>query len=876
MCCHSSACRSAQLERENAALSEAKSDRFTCSALPLRPARNPPTLHHQTGDLRCFGRVGSARERKMVPQASLGFCMLVAVAIQACCAAHMGQKNADVLHPWRGFAAGSAGRTRMKRDWIIPPIRISENSKQVPEKIVQIKSDKVYTGKVIYKLEGPGVDQDPKDFFEIEDTTGWIRSKKQLDREKYSRFNLKAFALSPSGERVENPSTIEIIVMDQNDNKPNFTQSEFVGYVPEFSLPGTAVINVSATDADDPETENAILRYSIIMQECFPPFSVNKTMFGINNVTGTVYIRDVGLDLAVVKFFKLKLQVSDMSGEGLSDFAYATIYITDINNNAPQFPVDQYAMTAPENRGTYEIGRVHTKDNDEPGTANWKTVYSIIKGDPSGHFAVHTDPETNEGVLYVVKPLDYEVTKQHRLVLTAQNEAPLSHKAPRLPVSSSTVTVTVLNENEAPRFVESPIRLEVPESVVAGTVLTVAKAQDPEGDGVRFYMEYDPEKWLRIDPVSGEIVARKTFDPRSASVKHGIYHAVIKVSDTDGGGSSTTATVEIKLRQTNDFPPQLVPPASRDVCAGREARSGLFLSALDLDMSPHAEPFSFKLVDHSASNWTIQRVNETHSWLFPHSEVEPGLYYIPIRVSDIGGLFTLSMLNVTVCRCDVSGVCNPAAAAFFAPHVGISITALLVIIGSIFLLLLMLLLVVAVRNCRLRPIKKGSILKGVSDDDIRDNVLNYNEQGGGEEDENAYNIEQLRNPSKLVPPFPGRGSVAVPATFFPPAGSGFPSGRQPLRKDAPHDFPSPMYPRKPPADPADIEDFINDGLDAADKDPNIPPYDTVLIYDYEGDGSVAGSLSTIASGSSDEDQDYDYLSDWGPRFKKLANLYDPH
>lgn len=82
MCCHSSACCSAQLERENVALSEAKKDQFTCSALSLRPARNPPTLHQQTGDLRRFGRVGSARERKMAPQASLGFCVLVAVAIQ--------------------------------------------------------------------------------------------------------------------------------------------------------------------------------------------------------------------------------------------------------------------------------------------------------------------------------------------------------------------------------------------------------------------------------------------------------------------------------------------------------------------------------------------------------------------------------------------------------------------------------------------------------------------------------------------------------------------------------------------------------------------------------------------------------------------------
>lgn len=65
------------------------------------------------------------------------------------------------------------------------------------------------------------------------------------------------------------------------------------------------------------------------------------------------------------------------------------------------------------------------------------------------------------------------------------------------------------------------------------------------------------------------------------------------------------------------------------------------------------------------------------------------------------------------------------------------------------------------------------------------------------------------------------------------------------------------------------------GLDAADTDPNVPPYDTALIYDYEGDGSVSGSLSSIASMGSDEDQDYDYLNDWGPRFKKLAHMYDP-
>lgn len=58
-------------------------------------------------------------------------------------------------------------------------------------------------------------------------------------------------------------------------------------------------MSVSATDADDPMTENAYLSYSIIGQESIPANAVNKTMFGINNETGAIYTRDVGLDREV-------------------------------------------------------------------------------------------------------------------------------------------------------------------------------------------------------------------------------------------------------------------------------------------------------------------------------------------------------------------------------------------------------------------------------------------------------------------------------------------------------------------------------------------------------------------------------------------------
>lgn len=135
----------------------------------------------------------------------------------------------------------------------------------------------------------------------------------------------------------------------------------------------------------------------------------------------------------------------------------------------------------------------------------------------------------------------------------------------------------------------------------------------------------------------------------------------------------------------------------------------------------------------------------------------------------------------------------------------------------------------------------------ISKEDVRDNVVSYNDEGGGEEDTQAFDIGTLRNPEVI--------------------------DTNKMRRDIIPEMLFPFRRVSPIKNNADVRDFINGRLQENDLDPAAPPYDSLATYAYEGNGSLAESLSSLESTATEGDQEFDYLSQWGPPFKKLADMY---
>ncbi|PWA21044.1 hypothetical protein CCH79_00018827 [Gambusia affinis] len=251
--------------------------------------------------------------------------------------------------PILDFPKSNPGLKRRKRDWVIPPLSVPEHSRgPYPRLLAKIRSNKDKVKKIYYSITGPGADQPPVGLFTMNRDTGHLYVTQELDREKVDKYTLQVHSVAEGGDgKAEEPMDIIINVIDQNDNKPVYSQSIYMGDAPEASQKGFQVLQVVATDADQPNTDNSDIRYRIMSQK---PEEPNPNMFIINPTTGVIRVNEPGLDREKVPKYELEVQVADMKGEGLTGFTKVIIKVTDLNDYAPVFLEPRYNATVEENK----------------------------------------------------------------------------------------------------------------------------------------------------------------------------------------------------------------------------------------------------------------------------------------------------------------------------------------------------------------------------------------------------------------------------------------------------------------------------------------------------------------------------------------------
>ncbi|KAM6977861.1 LOW QUALITY PROTEIN: neural-cadherin [Aplochiton taeniatus] len=207
-------------------------------------------------------------------------------------------------------------------------------------------------------------------------------------------------------------------------------------------------------------------------------------------------------------------------------------------------------------------------------------------------------------------------------------------------------------------------------------------------------------------------------------------------------------------------------------------------------------------------------------------------------------------------------------------------------------------------------------------EDIRENVLNYDEEGGGEEDQNAYDMAELQkslqpspaqsvqycrsralhhppppphqhhptHPGNTFTPTPAPASyrVEVPPSCTPAQGQTRPLalGRRSLSFSS-----QDLARRSLSFSSQDLARYLCDVIRDADQHGDTAPFDALRVFSTEGGGSPAGSLSSFGSeaeggaaavgvdgggggGGGGGGARKERLGDWGPRFEKLRALYE--
>ncbi|XP_051562731.1 cadherin-5-like [Myxocyprinus asiaticus] len=713
---------------------------------------------------------------------------------------------------------------RQKREWKWDKLYVYEESppKTPPEPIGKLVNTLYNDMSTRFILSGEGAN----DIFKVNDM-GDIFVNAKLDREKKSVFRLSASIINiQTGRLIDKNDTFEIVLLDINDNRPVFPPA-LSGSISESSRAGTTVMTVEATDADDPTTNNGVIEYKLLNGTDL--FQINKK--------GVISTLKSTLDREKQSQYLITIQAKDMPGSntGNSATTVVTINITDINDNIATFKTGKYYFNVKEDsKPGSEIGTLEVEDKDE--IQNKDPTFTIQQINEV--FEIKRSNE-KDGILCLKVPLDYETEQNYLLNVTVDeytvSKSPDS-QGPNL-LKSAQVLINIIDVDEPPIFNQTEYKFSIHEGPVKNPVIGAVSAKDPDKNSykIRYSIE-DPNCPVSVDPVQGHLSLKRQLDREQEPS----YTFQVTAQEDTPNGQKSYAMVYLKVLDINDNAPELTNGSDVYVC--ESDKPGMVIGIIGAhDKDENSGRFRFTLAKKSSNFSLHDNQDNTASIVLKQggfSTEHSAEHVLEIEISD-GGTpeqKSINPLHIKVCTCQSD---RRMEYCMVYAQTGLSVSALSAILLCIITILVIIILIVLRRRYQ----KNTLVTLCKSSGEIHEQLVRYDEEGGGEMDTNGYDVSILTSAchDSSFRPGPGPSHYAMV--------------------------------KKPPACKGDMAMMIEVKKDEADHDRNGIHYDTLHIYGYEGSESLAGSLSSLDSSSNGSNLDYDFLSDWGPRFRTLAQLY---
>lgn len=295
----------------------------------------------------------------------------------------------------------------------------------------------------------------PRQYFQIDASTGAIRTIRLLDYETYDKFTFHVQVSDLGNPKLSSETTarVDIAIGDVNDCPPRFSESIYniTLLIPTYK--NVAVIQVNATDPDS--IGSTVLRYDII--------EGNKLgIFGIDSTNGLITVLDPD---NMKSSYKLQVRVSDGK---FSSVAKVQIRVEQSENSGLVFQKSVYHGSIIEN--STKITTVCVVNVLGSGL-NEHLEFRILN--PTDMFTIGL----TSGVIRTTgNRFDREVKDSYELIVEARSATPDREK-PRVAHVIVNVTVMDINDN-CPMFVNLPYYAVVSVDDEKGSVIAKVHAID--------------------------------------------------------------------------------------------------------------------------------------------------------------------------------------------------------------------------------------------------------------------------------------------------------------------------------------------------------------------------------------------------------------